>query len=394
MRKVGIVGIGQMPMKARYTDKMFHELAFDATRLALADARLTIGDIESAVYSVYNEMMMLQTMSDQIMHDYIGLTNKPQLRVTAGASTGGHSLKAAYNEIASGCSDVVLLLGVQKGADLIDLELNHRGEGFWTIGPTAMDLIWHAPYFSTVPALFALVLTAHMHQYGSPTEEQMAKISVKNHEHALDNPFAQLKKRLTVDEVLNSRLIAWPITMFECCLYSECATALILASEEKAKEISKKPVWLSGVAATCGSTSPQPGGKMAAVESAGKIAYKMAGVTDPLNQFDLWEVHDLVSGIEILYYEELGLCAPGQGGKLVDEGVTAKGGKLVVNRSGGRTAAGHVAGASGIFSAAEVVRQLREEAGERQVPLRNGRGLVQTIGGPGMAATAVAVLER
>lgn len=394
MRKVAIVGLGQLPMKSRYPDKLYTELAFEATKLALEDAGITNRDVDSAIYSIYNESMMLQSMSDAMVHEYLGLKDKRHSRVVAGASTGGHAIKAGFVEVASGYADLTLIVAMQKGSDLIDLELMHRGEGFWAVGPTSLDWIWHSPYTITVPSLFGLTVTAHIDKWGTPTEEQIAKVSVKNHLNAMDNPYAQLKVSLNVEEVLNSRLIAWPSTMYECCLYSEGATTLVLASEDKAKQISKKPIWITGVAATSGSTMPETDGSIPSIRSAAQFAYRMAGIKNPLEDFDLMEVCDLLSAIEILSYEELQLCALGEAGKLVDDGVTEKTGKLPVNRSGGRVAAGHVAGVSGVFSAAEVTRQLREEAGDRQVPIRKGRGLVQTLGGPGCAFASVNILER
>lgn len=393
MRRVGIVGIGQLPFRSRYADKMYTELAFDATTAAVTDAHMSLEDVESVVYSVYSENMMLQGYADAIVHDYLGFSGKLALRVTAGASTGGHALKAAYNEIASGSSDIVLLLGFQK-CELIDLEDMHRGEGFLRVGSTALDILWHAPYTTMVPGTYGLTVAAHIETYGGPTDEEIARVSLKCHNNALLNPFAQLRVQLTLEDILNSRLINWPSTMYECCLYSDGATALVLASEERARELHKVPIWISGVAATAGTTMPETDGSIPAIAAAAQRAYRQAGIVDARRELDVAEVHDLISGIEILSYEELGFCGRGEGGTLVRDGTVELTGELPVNVSGGRVAAGHVAGVSGVFSTAEVVRQLRGEAEGRQVRLRSGRGLVQTLGGPAASFAAVAVLER
>jgi len=219
---------------------------------------------------------------------------------------------------------------------------------------------------------------------------------VKNHKNALANPEAQLKIELTVEDVLNSRIIAWPTTKYQCCLYSDSAAALILASEEKAREMTDKPIWLSGIAECSYPTmrfEEKNLGRIDALEASARKAYAMAGIKDPVNELDVAEVYDLISGVEILSYEELGFCERGKGGKLVDEGLVEMSGKLPVNPTGGRVAAGHVGGVSAAYSAATVVRQLREEAGPIQGPIHSGKGLVDCMDGYG-SICGVAILER
>jgi len=224
----------------------------------------------------------------------------------------------------------------------------------------------------------------------------LGKASAKNHKNALVNPEAQLKINISPEDVMNSRIIAWPTTMYQCCLYSDGAAALILASEEKAKEITDTPIWISGIAVSSYYTARFESGnigRLIGVEEAGKRAYNMAGIKNPLNELDLMEIHDLVTGCEILMYEELGLCERGDGGRLIDEGKVEKDGILPVNPSGGRVAAGHVGGVSGIYSTACVVRQLKEQAGAMQVSIKNGRGLVEANDGLS-GLVGVAILER
>ena len=210
------------------------------------------------------------------------------------------------------------------------------------------------------------------------------------------NPEAQLKLELSVEDVLNSRIIAWPTTMYECCLYSDCAAALILASEDRAKEICDNPIWVSGISVSSSASTrfvPETLGRMMGVNVAAKKAYEMAGIRDPSKELDVLEVYDLISGVEILTCEELGLCELGEGGRLVDEGVFERDGSLPVNPSGGRVACGHVGGVSDVYSMAYVVRQLQEWAGETQVPIRYGKGLVESIHGYA-GLTGVAIFER
>jgi len=398
MREVALIGVGQLPFRARYVEYDYRELAFLATRNVLADAGISIGEVDSAVYGIYSDLLMRQQTSDCMIHDYLGLRGKPGLRVTSGASTGAYALRAAYCEVASGLSDIVLLLGVQKSADLINPESGHRGEGIMMSESITHDVIWQHRYTPMPPAAWGVILIAHMEKYGGPTPEQIAKVSVKNHRNALVNPNAQLKMELTVEEVLNSRIIAWPTTMYECCLFSEGAAAVILAEAEKAKALCDKPIWIRGVG-TCHETaipdmSEEAIGRTLAISGAARQAYRMAGITSPLEELDVAEVHDLYSGLEILAYEELGFCPLGEGGRLIDEGVVEKEGTLPVNPSGGRVACGHIAGPSEVYSLGEVALQLRGDAGQRQVKISRGKGLVQTVGGPGASLGAVVILER
>jgi len=398
MRDVAIIGVGELPFRTRYAEYDYRELSFLATREALSDAGINIKSVDSAVYAIYSDMLMRQQSSDCMVHDYLGLRGKSGLRVSAGASTGAYALRAAYADVASGLSDIVLLLGVQKSADLINAETGHRGEGIMMSESITHDVTWQHPYTPMPPAAWGVMLTAHMKKYGGPTLEQIAKVSVKNHRNALDNPNAQLKMELTVEEVLNSRIIAWPSTMYECCLFSEGAAAVILAESKMAQTLCEKPIWIRGVG-TCHEVaipdmSEEMIGRVPAISGAARQAYSMAGITEPLEELDVAELHDLFSGLEILAYEELGFCPVGEGGRLIDEGVVEKEGKLPVNPSGGRIACGHIAGPSEVFSLGEVALQLREDADKRQVKIEKGRGLVQTVGGPAASLGAVVILER
>ena len=396
--RVGVAGVGQIPFRTRYPEHTFQELAFEVARAALRDAGITTDDVQGAVYGIYSDLLMRQQSSDSLVHDYLGLRGKPALRISAGASTGAFAARAAYAEIASGLSDVVLLLGVQKSGDLINPENQHRGEGTMMSESITHDVNWQHPVTPFPPAAWGLSLNAHMERYGTPTVEQLAKAALKNHRNARLNPYAQLKLDLTLGDILNSRIIAWPTTMYECCGFAECAAAMVLVSERVAGRMAKRPVWIAGVGTSVEAVL-QDGdgenyGRVPAIRRSGEAAYTMAGVTKPREELDVAEVHDIFSGLEIMAYEELGLCAPGEGGRLVDEGVTERTGPLPVNPSGGRIACGHIAGVSEIFSLCEVTRQLREEAGERQVAIRRGRGLVSTVGGQSANIAAALVLER
>ncbi|WP_158564109.1 thiolase family protein [Jiangella anatolica] len=394
MRRVAVVGVGQLPFRSRYPADRFDELAMMAAKRALADAGLVAGDVTSAVYSVYSELLIRQGTPDVMIHDYLGLNGRPGQRVTAGAASGGYAVKTAWADVASGFSDVVLCLGVQKALDVDDPETGQRADAALEAESMTLDTTWHLP-FSQQP--WALLLTAHMDKFGGPTEEQIARVAVKNRANAVRNPNAHLRRPVTVEEVLDSRLTNWPTTMFESCLYGEAASAVVLVAEELVRP-EQRPVWITGVG-TChhNSTdemSADDAGRVWPLYGASRQAYRMAGVTDPRTELDVVELNDLVAGLELMSYAELGLCAPGEGGALIDEGFTAFDGPLPVNPSGGRIGAGHIAGVSGIYSTGEIVQQLRGEAGERQVPIRAGRGLACMVGGAGLGLGAAIVLER
>ncbi len=397
MRKVAIVGVGTVPWRSRYEDKTWTALGFEAAKNALQDAGLAKEDIDMAIYSCFCELMLRQQIMSYIIHEYLGLQNKPSLRTNAAGAADIASLSAGFCEVASGMSDIVLVLAIQKGQDLYSGETRSRGDGFLKGISFAFDTTWLQ---HVVPGTSAFMTTAflapHIDKYGTPTLNQLAKASVKNHNNALVNPEAQLKMELSIEDVLNSRIIAWPTTMYQCCLYSDCSAALILASEEKAKEITDKPVWISGISECSYPTmrfEENSLGRITALNVAADKAYKMAGIKDPLNELDVAEIYDLISGVEILSYEELGFCKAGEGGRLIDEGIVEKDGALPVNPTGGRVAGGHVASVSSAYSAATVVRQLKQEAGPIQVPIQNGKGLIDCMDGYG-SICGVAILER
>jgi len=397
MRKVAVVGIGTAPWQMRNSAQSFRAMAMEVVKGALAHAGLGKGDIDNVVYSIYCEVMMKQQNPTILLQDYLGFQGLPDVRIEAGAATEGYALDAAYAQVASGQSDITLVLALQKGNDFYDFETRSRGDGLRSGFAVSMDTTWFRPVMPGVPALItAACLVPHIERYGGPTIGQLARASVKNYENAFNNPEAQLHLKVTEDDVLNSRIIAWPTTTRMCCLYSDAACAMIFASEEKAREITDRPVWITGTATSTHAFQRATAdniGRMLGTRIAAQRAYAMAGIRRPRDELDLVQVHDLITGAEVMAYEELGLCELGEGGRLVDEGVVFRDGALPVNTDGGRIACGHVGGVSGAYAACEIVRQLREEAGDRQIRVRTGRGLMQCIEGHA-SMTAVTIFER
>jgi acetyl-CoA acetyltransferase len=394
--KVAIIGAGSTAFKARWIEKTYYELAFEAARLAFEDAGIRPQEVDAAVYGIYNEFFERQGMPEIYIHDYLGLGLKASCRVTAGGATGGMAVRAGYLEVASGLHDVVLVLGVEKCADCYSYEAGSSSPEILKAITTSADMTFEVPLGLTPAASYALPTVAHMERYGSPTEEQMAKVAVKNHRNAKNNPLAQSPKDLTVEEVLLSPMICYPFKRYDNCLHSEGATAVILASEETAKKRCPNPAWITGVGIATDMAFPGNRPDLTVLASsveAGRRAYRMAGIRDPRRELDFAEVHDAFTAAEILSYEALGFCGPGEGGTLIDTDVTEMMGDLPVNPSGGLIGCGHAIGASGVMQVMEAALQVRGRAGARQVPGAR-RGLVQSVGGPATTYTVVLIIEK
>ena len=393
MRDVFVAGVGRVPFRSRY-DLNYQELALEAAKLALQDADTGQREIESVIYSIYNDLLLRQGTPDVMLHEYLGFNGLPGQRVTQGAATAGYAIKTGYAEIASGLADVVLILAVQKALDVTTEIGGQRGDAALTAENWTLDATWDMP-FAQQP--WALLLNRYIAHWGAPSPEDLAAIAVKNRGNAVLNPYAQLRTPVTIEQVLNSRLVGDPTTMYESCLYSECAAAIVLCSEKAPAHLPRR-LQLSGVG-TCHADGVTWRGEadlpgVPSVGGAARLAYQRAGITDPLTQVDIFELHDLTTGLELLSYEELGLCERGQATAFLRSGVTERGGSLPVNVSGGRIACGHIAGVSAAASFAEVTDQLLGRAGDRQVPTPKGVGVVSSTGGAGLSLGAAAVLKR
>jgi acetyl-CoA C-acetyltransferase len=394
--RVGIVGVGNTKFKARWIDKTYYELAFDAAKMALDDAGMEVDRIESAVYGIYNDLFERQFMPDVYVHDYLGLGLKPSVRVTTGGATGGAAVKVGFTEIASGLHDVVLVLGVEKCSDCYNPEIKSSTPEVLKGIIYSADMTFEAPLGLTPAASYALPTVAHMQRYGTPTELQMAKVSVKNHNNAFNNPNAQSPMRITVEDVLNSKKICHPFKFYDNCLYSEGASALILVSERIARRHKGPVAWITGIGASTDMSFTGNRADYANFGSsieAGKMAYKMAGIKNPRRELDFAELHDAFTSAEILSYEAFGFCKFGDGGRLIDEGIVEMDGELPVSPSGGLIGCGHAVGATGVMQVGEAAYQVTGRAEKRQVEGAK-RGLVQSIGGPATSWTFAIIVEE
>jgi acetyl-CoA C-acetyltransferase len=279
----------------------------------------------------------------------------------------------------SGLYDIVLVGGVEKMTHRITPDVTE----FLAMASDFPFEQWHG---LTFPSLYALMATAHMHKYGT-TEEQMAMVAVKNHHNGALNPKAHMQREVTLEKALNSRIIAWPLKLYDCSLITDGASCLILTKPELAKKFTDTPVHIIGTGQasdTIGLYERRDFTTLKAARVAAKEAYKMAGVKP--SDIDVAEVHDCFTIAELIAYEDLGFCEPGKGGKMIKEGVTTLEGRIPVNTSGGLKSKGHPVGATGTAQAYEIFLQLTEQAQKRQVKGAE-IGLAHNVGGSGATAT-------
>jgi acetyl-CoA C-acetyltransferase len=311
--------------------------------------------------------------------DWAGLLGIPATRTEAACASSGAALRSGVYAVLSGLADVVMVGGVEK--------MTHRTTAEVTeYLAMASDYPFEQFHGITFPGLFALMATAHMNAYGT-TQEQMAKVAVKNHYHASLNPKAHMQKEITVETVLASKMVAWPLKMYDCSLITDGASCIILTKPELAGKFTDMPVHIVGsgqASDTIGLYERKTLTSLQSAKLAAKTAYEMAAVKP--EDVNLAEVHDCFTFAEIMAYEDLGFCRAGEGGKLVEEGKTALGGTIPVNTSGGLKAKGHPVGATGAAQAYEMYLQLTGQADKRQV--KDARvGLTHNVGGSGATAT-------
>jgi len=384
MKRVAIVGIGHGRFGVR-SDASLRELAFEAVKACLDDAGVSLKEVESMVTGIAGDEFSIALQPSAQVHDYIGFHPKPNFRVEGACATGSMALRTGWMNVASGLADLVLVVGVEKMTEVptsVATDIMGRGG----------DATWEYPFGTTFPGYYAMIANAHMAKYGT-TEEQMAMVAVKNHYYGSLNPLAHMQKKIDLEKALTSFTVAHPLKLFDCSLITDGAAAVLLASEEKAKSISKKPVWIAGLALgtdTMRITERESLTSIMAAREAAKVAYKMAGIGPA--DIDVATVHDCFTIAEIVAYEDLGFCEKGEGGKFIEAKETYVYGKIPVNVDGGLKSKGHPLGATGVSMAIEITKQLRGEAGERQV--KNAEiGLSHNVGGTGQVV-AIHIFRR
>jgi acetyl-CoA C-acetyltransferase len=363
--RVGIIGIGQSAFKARRDDANYPDLVREAVTMALNDAAMELDDIQAVVYSLSPDAMVGIGNAERVGVDAVGARNKRFLRINTGGATGISSVAAAYYHVAAGACDVVLTAGADKVGECGDSQ-------------TVLNKIWDPTYERQLPLgtinMLAMSAVRYMHKYGM-TEEDMARVVVKNRWHASKNPNAHLRKETTVEEVFRSRYISWPVKLFDCCPQSSGGCAMVLASEKYIKENKLDAVWITGVG-HC-SESYYLGDRMGnghtadhadafALKASFARAFKMAGITDPRKQVDVAELYAPFSNTEFHSIEAAGLADLGQAPAMLKEGRFQIGGDIPVNASGGVLCTNAIA-VTAMVRVAEIAQQVRGKSGGHQV---------------------------
>jgi acetyl-CoA C-acetyltransferase len=383
MRDVAIIGVG-MKKFGELWEQSFRDLFVDAALAAIADAG--VDHIDSMYVGCMSSGLFVgQEHVGPLMADYLGQAPVPATRVESACASGGVAVRQGFIEVASGMSDIVLVGGVEKMTDV-------GGDEATYALATASDQEWEAFNGVTFPGLYAMMAVAHMHKYGT-TSEQLAAVAAKNHENGSRNPLAQFPQKVSIADVLGSVMVADPLHILDCSPITDGAAAIVLCPADLAKKLSKKAavkIIGSGHATDSIAFHHRPDlASIPAVAKSAHIAYKMSGKTP--RDIQLCEVHDCFTIAEVMVTEELGFIEKGKGGPAARAGETALGGKIPINTSGGLKSKGHPVGATGVAQTIEIVKQLRGECGARQV--KGARvGMTQNMGGTG-ASSVVHIME-
>jgi acetyl-CoA C-acetyltransferase len=383
MVRVGIIGIGH-GVFGRRSDATVQELAFEAFREAVEDAGIERDDLDASVIGSVPEYHKQRSLPG-VVQEYLGLNPKPTWLTEVACASGSAAIRTAWMAIKAGVHDMVAVIGCQKMTELSTPEI-------LALMGRVGEVQWESIFGTTFPAYYALFARRHMHEFGT-TREQLLEVAVKNHHYGAMNPNALFQKEITMEKALASEEVSDPFQVYDCCANADGAACVILASEDRAREISDKPVWLDACTCATASMSVLRRSDLTGLPSAreaSKEAYEMAGVT--AEDVKVAEVHDCFTIAELLAYEDLGFCDKGESGGFIADRETYIGGKVPVNVDGGLKAKGHPIGATGVSMTFEIAKQLRGESGERQVPDADV-GLTHNVGGIGQYCF-VQVLKR
>jgi len=384
MRDVAVVGIGMNDFGELW-EKSLRTIWAESALAALSDAGVDSVDLIT-VGCMSPGLFVGQEHLASLLADELGMAGVPASRVESACASGGLALRTGFAEVASGLCDTVLVTGVEKMTDV------DGADATYALG-SAADQEWEGFHGITFPGLYAMLAQIHMQRFGT-TSEQMAAVAAKNHANGLLNPHAQYHLKVSVEDVLASTMVADPLHLLDCSPVTDGAAALVLTTVERAKELGgDKPVVKitgSGLATdTITLANREDLSELRAVRLAAERAFKMADKKP--EDLHVVEVHDCFTIAEIMATEAIGLFDPGYGGSAVEDGLTSLQGKIPVNTSGGLKSKGHPVGATGIAQAAEIVSQLRGDAGQRQVEGAKV-GLAQNMGGSG-GSSIVHIME-
>ena len=375
MREVAVAGVGMCKF-GRYPDRDYRDIGLEAVLNALKDADFEWRDIQAIFCAnAYSGMGVGHNIAAEI-----GKTGIPIVNVENACSGGGSAFRLCYQSVAAGLYDICLAIGVEK-----------------ILGGLLDDTSWpeheRTMGFNVQPANYALEIQRHMEEYGS-TIKQIAMVTVKNRRNGVLNPYAGFQKEVTPEEVLNSRMIASPLRLLMCCANGDGASAAILCSADLFKSKARKVIVAASVLTSETYGNVKGAGSIKIhnpdrTEIAAKQAYEMSGYGP--EDMDLVEVYDTMASAELMSAEKLGLCKKGQYGPLLAEGVFDLGGKLPTNTSGGLMSRRHPLSATGLAQIAEIVWQLKGEAGPRQIADAK-IGMAHCLGTPGNCS--ITILKR
>jgi len=371
MRGVMIAGSGNVPF-GKHLDQSVVSMGSQAGLRALKDSGLEARDIRMGVFSnaLAGKLFGDLTIGQNVYAD-LGMSGIPVINVENACTSGSTAFYLACMAIRAGEVDCAMVIGSEK--------MCVPQIGLLSSGNSEIDTLLGL----VTPASFALRARRHMTEFGT-TLEQMAMVSVKSRLHSALNPIAQFNKAVTIEEVLASPLIADPLTRLQSCPMADGASALVLCSEALGRRIGARVRVRASVLRTGDYANPQDLARWHTDYEGARAAYEQAGIGP--DDLDVVECHDAFSIAEIMHYEALGLCLPGEGGRYIQSGAAALGGAHPVNVSGGLLSRGHPVGATGIEQIVELTQQLRERAGKRQV--RGARtGLAHCMGGDKAADT-------
>lgn len=377
--EVAVIGVGQTAF-TRDCGMSIRELCFEAYKDAAQGLNLDPKDVNASIICSAPEYDKQRTPA-ALISEYLGFTPSPTFYLETVCSSGTTGVRVGYSLIKSGLHDIAVMIGFQKMSELTSREAAQvmgRGD----------DTMFSSPFGTTMPGGHALYARAHMDAYGT-TEQQLALVRVKNSFYGSQNPKANYRKKLTLEECLNADMVCSPLKKFDCCANCDGASAVILASASKARKYTNKPIWILGVGMATSElnwSSRKSLTNFDSVRNAAKIAYEMAGVGP--EDIDVAEVHDCFTISEILAYEDLDFAKTGEGGKLIESKETYHTGRIPVNVDGGLLSKGHPIGGTGGSQVRTIVQQLRGECGETQV--KDAKiGLVHNVGGVGTYANVI-----
>jgi acetyl-CoA C-acetyltransferase len=365
-RKVAAIGVGQTPFGPTKGAPTYVEMLQRAASTALAAAEITIDDVDAVVLALAPESLMGVNHAERWCVDYIGGRMKPVLRIQTGGATGLSAVAAGYQHVASGLYDRVLVVGADRVRESGDAQ-------------KIFNKIWDPFYERSLPfttiTMIAMSAVRYMHNYGM-TEAQMARVSVKAHHNGAINPNAHIRREVTIEEVLASRYLSWPLKLLDACPQSAGGCAVVLSSEDGV-DAKHAPAWITGLS-MAGETyyigdrlqASERGydyGDAEALAVAAERAYAMAGITDPRTQIDAVESYASFTPVEIHNAEALGLADLGTAGPLFEEGYFDLDGEIPFNPSGGVICTNPIS-VTAMVRFVEAVLQVQGRAGAHQVP--------------------------